>query len=199
MLLLIDNYDSFTHNLARYFRELGQCVKVVRNDQITCQDIAAIAPERLVISPGPGTPDQAGISLDAISTFAGRIPLLGVCLGHQAIAQAFGGNIVRAQHIRHGKTSAVIHNNHALFNAVSNPFTATRYHSLLVANQGLPADLHSIAWCEYPDQNREIMALAHKTQPIWGVQFHPESLLTVAGKQILDNFLRLSTVTSKNA
>lgn len=190
MLLLIDNYDSFTHNLARYFVELGQQVKVLRNDEIDCDDITELAPQYLVISPGPCTPDKAGISLDAITTFAGKLPILGVCLGHQAIGQAFGAEVVRASNIKHGKTSQVLHNQSSLFTEVPNPFRATRYHSLLLANNSIPAEFEVTAWCEEKDCI-EIMAMEHSDMPIMGVQFHPESLLTDYGHQILANFLRI--------
>tara|TARA_R110002012_G_scaffold241712_1_gene415995 strand:+ start:498 stop:1130 length:633 start_codon:yes stop_codon:yes gene_type:complete len=202
--LIIDNYDSFTHNLARYFVTLGQDVKVVRNDELTCEDITALAPEYLVLSPGPCSPNESGVTLDAIKQFAGVIPMLGVCLGHQAIAQVFGAKIVRAENIKHGKTSYISHNASALFNGVDNPFIATRYHSLLVDNQSLPKEIVVTAWCEEtiptkttheengPEETasqHEIMAIEHRTLAIYGVQFHPESLLSTSGLQILANFL----------
>ncbi|KXI29198.1 anthranilate synthase component II [Paraglaciecola hydrolytica] len=189
MLLLIDNYDSFTHNLARYFVELGQQVKVVRNDQLDCHDIAKLNPDYLVISPGPCTPDQAGISLAAIEQFAGKIPLLGVCLGHQAIGQVFGAKVVRALNIKHGKTSLIEHSNSRLFSDVPSPFTATRYHSLLLEPSSISADFTISAWCNEGEANHEIMAIEHKFLALAGVQFHPESLLTEFGHQILANFI----------
>lgn len=190
MLLLLDNYDSFTHNLARYFVELGQEVKVVRSDKISCQEITRLAPQRIVISPGPKTPDQAGVSLEVIERFSGQIPLLGVCLGHQAIGQVFGAKVVRAQNIKHGKTSQVMHSQSPLFNEVPNPFTATRYHSLLLAYDTIPPEFSVTAWCEEQD-TLEIMAIEHTNMAVMGVQFHPESVLTEAGHQILSNFLRI--------
>ena len=199
MLLLIDNVDSFTHNLARYFRELGCEVLVVRNNDITLADIKALNPEQLVISPGPCTPDEAGISLEAIARFAGTIPVLGVCLGHQAIGQVFGATVAGAREIRHGKTSKVFHNSTNLFQQVPNGFAATRYHSLVIAPDSLPATLQVDAWCEHNDGYREIMGVSHKTLPVWGVQFHPESLLTEHGHNILDNFLKHSGRFPKTA
>ncbi|AEE21682.1 glutamine amidotransferase of anthranilate synthase [Glaciecola sp. 4H-3-7+YE-5] len=192
MLLIIDNYDSFTHNLARYFVTLGQAVKVVRNDQVTCVQIAELAPDYLVFSPGPCTPNESGVTLDAIKQFAGVIPMLGVCLGHQAIAQVFGASIVRARNIKHGKTSHVTHNHSDLFHRISTPFIATRYHSLLVDEQSLPDTLQVTAWCEESPSEREIMAIEHRSLAIYGVQFHPESLLSTSGLQILANFLTVS-------
>lgn len=189
MLLLIDNYDSFTHNLARYFAELGQQVKVVRNDQLSLEDIASLAPDYLVFSPGPCTPDQAGITLSAIERFAGQIPILGVCLGYQAIGQVFGAHVIRAKQVMHGKTSQVYHCGSALFTDVSNPFIATRYHSLVLEQNSIPEEFIISAWTEQQGQREAIMAIEHKTLPLAGVQFHPESVLTDAGHQILDNFL----------
>ena len=199
MLLLIDNYDSFTHNLARYFIELGQEVMVRRNDEISCLDIAQLNPEYLVFSPGPRTPDSAGITLEAIKTFAGKLPILGVCLGHQAIGQAFGAKVVSAQQIKHGKTTQIYHDNSALFEGVNNPFTATRYHSLVVDKTSMPEDFVITAWSLIKANDKttldaklnqqEVMAIEHKIMPIFGVQFHPESLLTEFGHQILGNFL----------
>jgi anthranilate synthase/aminodeoxychorismate synthase-like glutamine amidotransferase len=192
MLLLIDNYDSFTYNLAQYLGELGQDVRVVRNDAVTVEQIGAAAPEAIVISPGPCTPNEAGISLDVIRSFAGRIPLLGVCLGHQAIGQAFGGKIVGARTIMHGKVSKVFHDEQGLFAGVGNPFEATRYHSLVIERHTVPDALEVTAktWDE------EIMGVRHRrfvgtTAPVEGVQFHPESIMTPAGKQLLANFLGL--------
>lgn len=189
MLLLIDNYDSFTHNLARYFVELGQDVKVVRNDEISLAEIDDISPDYLVISPGPCSPDESGISLQAIQSFHGQLPILGVCLGHQALGQVFGANVIRASNIKHGKTSQILHNQSVLFQDVPNPFIATRYHSLLLANHSIPPDFEVTAWCEEKDQI-EVMAIEHIDLPSMGVQFHPESLLTESGHQILANFLR---------
>ncbi len=185
MLLVIDNYDSFTYNLVQYLAELGQTVKVVRNDELTVPQIAALAPERIVISPGPCTPNEAGVSLAVISDLAGKIPILGVCLGHQSIGQAFGGKVIRAQQVVHGKTSRIFHNETGLFTGLPNPFEATRYHSLVVQRTTLPDCLEVTAktWDE------EIMGLRHKTLPVWGVQFHPESFLTINGKDILRNFI----------
>lgn len=191
MLLLIDNYDSFTHNLARYFVALGQQVQIVRNDKISCEQIAQLAPTFLVFSPGPGTPDTAGVTLAAIKQFAGRIPILGVCLGHQAIGQAFGAKVVRADNIKHGKTSLVMHNASGLFVGVNNPFVATRYHSLLLAHDSIPQAFSMSAWCQDPAQAIEVMAIEHQSLAIFGVQFHPESLLSTSGKQILANYLAL--------
>jgi anthranilate synthase/aminodeoxychorismate synthase-like glutamine amidotransferase len=191
MLLLIDNYDSFSHNLARYFVELGQQVLIQRNDEIDCMDIVRLKPEYLVISPGPCTPDQAGISLRAIEYFAGKLPLLGVCLGHQAIGQVFGAQVVRASNIKHGKTSNVTHSGSALFQQVSNPFVATRYHSLLLEPTTISAEFDVSAWTDEGTENREVMAIEHRTLALCGVQFHPESLLTEQGHQILANFLAM--------
>jgi anthranilate synthase/aminodeoxychorismate synthase-like glutamine amidotransferase len=191
MLLLIDNYDSFSHNLARYFVELGQSVLIQRNDEIDCMDIVRLKPEYLVISPGPCTPDQAGISLQAIEHFAGKLPLLGVCLGHQAIGQVFGAHVVRASNIKHGKTSYVTHSGSPLFQQVSNPFVATRYHSLLLEPTTISAEFDVSAWTDEGRDNREVMAIEHRAMPLCGVQFHPESLLTEQGHQILANFLAM--------
>jgi anthranilate synthase/aminodeoxychorismate synthase-like glutamine amidotransferase len=191
MLLLIDNYDSFTYNLARYFVELGQQVEVVRNDKITCAQIEELAPDFLVISPGPCTPNQAGVSLQAINHFVGKIPILGVCLGHQAIGQVFGARVVRAKNIKHGKTSMVFHRSSALFKNIPDPFVATRYHSLLLKEDTIPHEFIVSAWCEEDGQEREVMAIEHLSLPIMGVQFHPESLLTEFGRAILANFLNI--------
>ena len=189
MLLMIDNYDSFTYNLVQYFRELGVEVEVWRNDCISIEEIAARKPEYLVVSPGPCTPDDAGISIAAIHEFAGKIPIFGVCLGHQSIVQAFGGKIVRAENLMHGKTSMMHHDASGLFRSLPNPFIATRYHSLIAERESFPdVVLKIIAWTE----NNEIMAVAHRDLPVWGVQFHPESILTVDGKQLLRNFLEMS-------
>ena len=192
MLLLIDNYDSFTFNLAQYLGELGQDVKVLRNDAVDVAGIRALAPERIVISPGPGTPDQAGVSLALVRELAGAIPILGVCLGHQAIGQAFGGNVIRAKEIMHGKTSPIRHRGLGVFAGLADPFEATRYHSLVVERASLPECLEITAWTEHPDGSfDEIMGLRHKALPIEGVQFHPESILTQHGHDLLRNFLGL--------
>lgn len=188
MLLMIDNYDSFTYNIVQYFGELGEEVQVYRNDRITLEEIEALNPQRLVISPGPCSPEEAGISVAAIRHFAGKIPILGVCLGHQSIGAAFGGDIVRSSTLMHGKTSPIIHNGKGLFAGLPSPFNATRYHSLVVERSTFPDSLEITAWVE----EGEIMGLQHKTLPIWGVQFHPESILTEGGKQLLGNFLEMS-------
>lgn len=191
MLLLIDNYDSFTYNLYQYFCELGAEVKVLRNDQVTLTDIEQLAPSHLVISPGPCTPDQAGISLQAIAHFSTRLPILGVCLGHQAMAQAFGAKIVRARQAIHGKTSPVRHTGQSVFTGLNNPLTVTRYHSLVVAPETLPDCFDVTAWTERDGDRDEIMGIMHKTLPLHGVQFHPESILSEQGHQLLDNFLKI--------
>ena len=188
MLLMIDNYDSFTYNIVQYFGELGVEVQVFRNDRITLAEIEALKPERLVISPGPCSPEEAGISVAAIRQFAGKIPLLGVCLGHQAIGAAFGGTVVRSVSLMHGKTSPIYHRGEGVFAGLPSPFNATRYHSLVVERSSLPDCLEVTAWVE----NGEIMGLTHRELPVWGVQFHPESILTEGGGQILKNFLELS-------
>ena len=188
MLLMIDNYDSFTYNIVQYLAQLGEEVKVVRNDEISVADIAAMRPERIVVSPGPCSPEEAGISVAAIREYAGKIPLLGVCLGHQSIGAAFGGRVVRSVSLMHGKTSPIIHDNKELFAGLSNPFNATRYHSLVVERSSLPDCLEVTAWVE----NGEIMGMRHKELPVWGVQFHPESILTEGGMELLGNFLALS-------
>ncbi|WP_417549748.1 aminodeoxychorismate/anthranilate synthase component II [Methylophaga sp.] len=190
MLLMIDNYDSFTYNLVQYFAELGTEVEVQRNDKLTIDDIETLNPELIVISPGPCTPNEAGISLDVIHQFAGKKPILGVCLGHQAIGQAFGGDVVHAREIMHGKTSPVHHNNIGVFKGLNNPLQATRYHSLVIKKETLPDCFEVTAWTENPDGSiDEIMGVRHKTLPIEGVQFHPESILTEQGHQLLKNFL----------
>ncbi len=190
MLLLIDNYDSFTFNLAQYLGELGQDVKVLRNDAVDIAGILALAPERIVISPGPGTPDQAGVTLALIRELAGAIPVLGVCLGHQAIGQAFGGKVIRARQIMHGKTSPIRHHGEGVFAGLPDPFEATRYHSLVVERASFPDCLEITAWTENPDGSfDEIMGLRHKTLPVEGVQFHPESIETRHGHDLLRNFL----------
>lgn len=185
MLLLIDNYDSFTWNLYQYFCELGAEVVVKRNDELTLSDITALEPEKLVISPGPCTPDEAGISLAVIQHFAGKLPILGVCLGHQAIAQAFGATIVRAQKVMHGKTSAIMHNNSGVFTGLNNPLTVTRYHSLVIDPLSLPDCFELTAWTD----KQEIMGIRHRDFDLEGVQFHPESILSEQGHQLLANFL----------
>ncbi|MBD3754432.1 MAG: aminodeoxychorismate/anthranilate synthase component II [Gammaproteobacteria bacterium] len=190
MLLMIDNYDSFTFNLVQYFGELGQQVEVYRNDQIDLETIATLNPDYLVISPGPCTPNEAGISVAAIKHFAGKIPILGVCLGHQAIGQAFGGHIIRAKQVMHGKTSPVYHHNIGVFSDLPNPVQTTRYHSLVIEQATLPECLEVTAWTQ--DEKGgfdEIMGVRHKTLPIEGVQFHPESILTEQGHKMLQNFL----------
>ncbi len=187
MILVIDNYDSFTYNLVQYLGELGADLKVVRNDQTTVDAIAKQGPERIVISPGPKTPSEAGICLDVITTFAGRVPILGVCLGHQAIGQAFGGDVIRAPELMHGKTSQIEHDGKTIFTSLPNPFPATRYHSLIVKRETLP-DCLEVSACTVDGL---IMGLRHTTMKVEGVQFHPESILTQAGKQLLGNFLRL--------
>ena len=190
MILMIDNYDSFTYNLVQYFGELGADIKVVRNDEISIAEIAALAPEKIVISPGPCTPNEAGVSVDTIKTFAGKIPLLGVCLGHQSIGQAFGGKVIRAPYVMHGKTSAVYHNNTGVFRGLKNPFQATRYHSLVIEKESLPECLEITAWTQNEDGSMgEIMGVKHKTLAVEGVQFHPESILTEHGHDMLRNFL----------
>ena len=186
MLLMIDNYDSFTYNLVQYFGELGQEVKVIRNDAITVDEIGQMKPDYLVISPGPCAPAQAGVSLAAIKEYAGKIPLLGVCLGHQAIGEAFGGKIIHAQQLMHGKTSPVFHKDVGVFRGLPNPITCTRYHSLAIERASLPNCLEITAETE----DGEIMGVRHKTLPVEGVQFHPESILTEHGHQMLDNFLK---------
>ena len=188
MLLVIDNYDSFTYNLVQYFGELGADPQVFRNDKISLKKILALRPRSIVISPGPCTPKDAGISNEVIRELSGKVPILGVCLGHQCIGHVFGGRVVRAKNIMHGKTSQIYHDGADLFRGLPNPFTATRYHSLLVEKKGLPGELELTAWTD----RREIMGLRHRRHPTWGVQFHPESILTQSGKDILKNFLKLA-------
>ncbi len=191
MLLMIDNYDSFTYNLVQYLGELGADVEVYRNDEITVDEIKAKKPEKLMISPGPCTPDEAGISMQAIKTFAGEIPILGVCLGHQSIGQVFGGKIIHAKQIMHGKTSKIYHKNSHVFEGLSNPYTATRYHSLVIEKESLPDCLEITAWTETESgEMDEIMGVRHKTMNVEGVQFHPESILTEHGHDLLNNFLK---------
>jgi len=192
MLLMIDNYDSFTYNLVQYFGELGEDVRVYRNDQISLDGIETLAPDYIVISPGPCTPNEAGISIDVIHHFRDRIPILGVCLGHQSIGQAFGGRVVHANRIMHGKTSEIHHNNTDVFKGIDSPFTATRYHSLVIEKETLPDCLAITGWTENPDgEMDEIMGVRHKRYPVSGVQFHPESILTAYGHELLKNFLQM--------
>ena len=191
MLLMIDNYDSFTYNVVQYFAELGADVQVYRNDEITIEQIEALNPDHLVISPGPCTPNEAGISVEAIRHFSGKLPILGICLGHQSIGQVFGGHIVRADRVMHGKTSPVIHANQGVFEGLENPLVATRYHSLVIDKKTLPECLEITAWTENQDGSmEEIMGVRHKELDIEGVQFHPESILTVQGHELFNNFLK---------
>jgi anthranilate synthase component 2 len=191
MLLMIDNYDSFTYNVVQYLGELGAEVKVVRNDELTVAEIEALNPERIVVSPGPCTPTEAGISIEAIKHFAGKLPILGVCLGHQSIGQAFGGDVVRARQVMHGKTSPVFHEDKGVFAGLNHPLTVTRYHSLIVKHDTLPECLELTAWTQHDDGSvDEIMGLRHKTLNIEGVQFHPESILTEQGHELFANFLK---------
>jgi anthranilate synthase/aminodeoxychorismate synthase-like glutamine amidotransferase len=191
MVLVLDNYDSFTYNLVQYLGELGAEVEVRRNDQVTVAEVETMRPERIVISPGPCTPAEAGISVDLIRHFAGRVPVLGVCLGHQAIGAAFGGKIVRAPQLMHGKTSLVQNDGKTIFRGLPSPLTATRYHSLMVRESDLPGELEISASTECPGGARVIMGLRHRKFPVEGVQFHPESVLTIQGKQLVANFLAL--------
>ncbi|MEJ2114788.1 MAG: aminodeoxychorismate/anthranilate synthase component II [Gammaproteobacteria bacterium] len=191
MILMIDNYDSFTYNLVQYLGEIGEDVKVVRNDQIGINEIKALQPDYIVISPGPCTPNEAGVSLETITEFGGEIPILGVCLGHQSIGQAYGGKIVKAQEVMHGKTSQVHHHNKHVFEKCNNPFTATRYHSLVIEKQSIPDCLEITAWTENSTgELDEIMGVRHKELAVEGVQFHPESILTDFGHHLLTNFVR---------
>ena len=187
MLLMIDNYDSFTYNLVQYFGELGADLKIFRNDEITIKDINKMKPDQIVISPGPGRPEGAGISVDIIKEFAGKTPILGVCLGHQSLCYAYGGKIVRAKKLMHGKISEIKHDNEGIFKNISNPFEATRYHSLVVDKKTMPKCFKVIARSD----DGEIMGIRHKKFNLWGVQFHPESILTTEGKKILNNFLKI--------
>ena len=187
MLLMIDNYDSFTYNLVQHLGEIGEDIKVFRNDRVTIKDIEELKPERIVISPGPCTPKEAGVSVDVIKYFAGKIPILGVCLGHQAIGAAFGGDIIRAPRLMHGKTSMIYHDGKTIYEGLPNPFEATRYHSLIIKKETLPSCLEITAWTEQD----EIMGVRHKEFIVEGVQFHPESILTKVGKTLLKNFLKL--------
>ena len=185
MILMIDNYDSFTYNLVQYFGELGTDLIVYRNDKISISQVNKLDPEKIIISPGPCTPNEAGISCQLIRDYAGRVPILGVCLGHQCIGQVFGGNIVRANRLMHGKTSPIYHKNREIFQGLPSPFDATRYHSLIIQNESLPDCLELTAWTD----EEEIMGIQHKEMSIYGVQFHPESILTIEGKKLLGNFL----------
>ncbi len=194
MLLMIDNYDSFTYNLVQYFSELGEEVVVFRNDEITLDKISQLNPDRMVISPGPCTPNEAGVSLSAIKQFSANLPVLGVCLGHQSIGQAFGGKIVHAQQLMHGKTSPIFHNNTGVFCDLPNPFVATRYHSLVIDRSSLPDCLEITAWTE----DNEIMGVRHKSLSIEGIQFHPESILSEHGHQMLQNFLNQKLAVIKD-
>ena len=191
MIFVLDNYDSFTYNLVQYLGELGAEVEVRRNDEVSVGEIEAMRPERIVVSPGPCTPQDAGISIELIRHFAGKVPLLGVCLGHQAIGAAFGGEVVRAKNLMHGKTSAVEHDGRTIFRGLDSPMTATRYHSLIVREEDLPRDLEVSAWTRDQDGTRVIMGLRHRKFPVEGVQFHPESVLTSEGKKLVANFLEL--------
>ena len=191
MLLMIDNYDSFTYNVVQYLAELKADVKVVRNDEISVADIAKLAPERIVVSPGPCTPNEAGISMASIEAYAGKMPILGVCLGHQSIGQVFGGKIVRAREVMHGKTSPIYHNNVGVFKGLNNPLICTRYHSLVIDKDSLPDCLEITAWTQLADGSMdEIMGVRHKTLNVEGVQFHPESILSEQGHELFDNFLK---------
>jgi anthranilate synthase/aminodeoxychorismate synthase-like glutamine amidotransferase len=192
MIFVLDNYDSFTYNLVQYIGEMGEQVEVRRNDQVTVAEVEKMRPERIVISPGPCSPHEAGISVELIRRMAGKTPILGVCLGHQAIGEAFGGHVVRNAHIMHGKTSAVMHDNKTVFQGLPMPMTATRYHSLIVEEKNLPAELEVSAWTTEKDGRRTIMGLRHREHAVEGVQFHPESVLTDAGKKLVANFLTKS-------
>jgi anthranilate synthase/aminodeoxychorismate synthase-like glutamine amidotransferase len=191
MVFVLDNYDSFTYNLVQYLGELGAQVEVRRNDQVTVEEVGALQPDRIVLSPGPCTPQEAGVSIELIRYFAGKLPMLGVCLGHQAIGAAFGGNVVRAKNLMHGKTSQVEHDGKTIFRNLPTPITATRYHSLVVAEDGLPAELEISACTRERDGSRVIMGLRHRRFPVEGVQFHPESVLTTEGRKLIANFLAL--------
>ena len=191
MVFVLDNYDSFTYNLVQFLGELGAKVEVRRNDEVTVQEVDHLRPERIVISPGPCTPREAGISMELIPYFAGKVPILGVCLGHQSIGAALGGNVIRAPHLMHGKTSQVEHDGRTVFAGLASPMVATRYHSLIVEESSLPAELEVSAWTTEKDGTRTIMGLRHRKLPIEGVQFHPESVLTGEGNKLIVNFLRL--------
>jgi len=191
MVLVLDNYDSFTYNLVQYLGEMGQQVEVRRNDQVTVAEVERMRPERIVISPGPCTPQEAGISIELIRGMAGKTPILGVCLGHQALGAAFGGDVVRARTLMHGKTSQITHDDKTIFHDLPSPMTATRYHSLIVSERGLPKELEVSAWTVEATGERVIMGLRHKKLPVEGVQFHPESVLTESGRKLIGNFLGL--------
>ena len=191
MVFVLDNYDSFTYNLVQYLGELGTKVEVRRNDEVSIGEIEKLRPERIVVSPGPCTPQDAGISIDLIRHFAGKVPVLGVCLGHQAIGAAFGGEVVRARTLMHGKTSAIEHDGRTIFRGIRSPMTATRYHSLIVREEDLPRELEVSAWTTDQDGARVIMGLRHRKFPVEGVQFHPESVLTTEGKKMVENFLKI--------
>ena len=195
MILMIDNYDSFTYNLVQYLGEMGQELKVVRNDEITVSEIKKLHPSRIVISPGPGSPKDAGVSKEVIKQLGSKIPVLGVCLGHQCIGEVFGGEVVRAKRPMHGKTSRIYHDRSAMFRGLPSPFEATRYHSLIVKRETLPRALRVTAWTS----DREIMGLAHRNLPVYGVQFHPESILTSVGKDLLRNFLALAKAARRRS
>ncbi len=198
MILMIDNYDSFTYNVVQYLMELDADIKVIRNDELSLSEIEALNPEKIVISPGPCTPNEAGVSVDVIKTFSGRLPILGICLGHQSIGQAFGGRIVRANKVMHGKISSIHHRGEGVFSGLSQPFDATRYHSLVIEKDSLPDCLEVTAWTETEDQQLEaIMGVRHKELNIEGVQFHPESILTQHGHDLLRNFLEGSSSGSR--
>ncbi|UCF80007.1 MAG: aminodeoxychorismate/anthranilate synthase component II [Acidobacteriota bacterium] len=189
MILLIDNYDSFTYNLYQYLYELGGRLRVVRNDKVTVKEIEKMRPEKIIISPGPGTPDDAGVSVDVVRALGAKVPTLGVCLGHQAVGRAYGGRITRARRLMHGKTSEIRHDGKGIFRGVANPFTATRYHSLVVARKRFPKELVLVAQAE----DGTVQALRHRKHPVFGVQFHPESIMTTEGKKILRNFLEVTS------
>jgi anthranilate synthase/aminodeoxychorismate synthase-like glutamine amidotransferase len=199
MLLVLDNYDSFTYNLVQYAGELGAEPVVYRNDALTPEEVLALRPDAILISPGPCTPREAGISVPLVRAAAGRVPLLGVCLGHQAIGEAFGGKVVRADRLMHGKTTLVAHTGHPLFQGIPSPVEAMRYHSLVVSPDGLPGELETLAWSSDRDPGREIMALGHRDLPVYGVQFHPESVATAHGKLLLANFLSLAGIRLSTA
>lgn len=191
MVFVLDNYDSFTYNLVQYLGELGVDVVVRRNDRVTVEEVENLNPERILLSPGPCTPEDAGITIEVVKKFSGKVPLLGVCLGHQAIGAAFGGKVIRAPHLMHGKTSEVRHDNKTIFHGLPSPMTATRYHSLIVEESSLPAELEISAYATERDGTRTIMGLRHRKFPVEGVQFHPESVLTSAGKKLVENFLSI--------
>jgi anthranilate synthase/aminodeoxychorismate synthase-like glutamine amidotransferase len=199
MLLVLDNYDSFTYNLVQYAGELGADPAVYRNDALTPKQALELGPDAIVISPGPCTPQEAGISISLIRAAAGRVPVLGVCLGHQAIAAAFGGKVVRAERLMHGKTTMIAHDGHPLFEDIPSPVEVMRYHSLVVAPDSLPSELQTIAWSNDREPGREIMALSHRRYPVYGVQFHPESVATSQGKRLLANFLELTRRSTRSA